>query len=63
MSGSKGVTDSISITMERALINSDGSIGEWKILTKTQNEHWTHMLAKIGGHLYSVAGVLPGEDR
>jgi hypothetical protein len=48
---------------ESAQLFSRDSIGEWKILTKTQNEHWTHMLAKIGKHLYSVAGVLPGEDR
>jgi len=47
---------------ETASLLSDGTIGEWTILTKSTFIHRTHMLAKVGNYLYTIAGVLPGED-
>jgi hypothetical protein len=47
---------------ETAQLLPDGSIGQWTMLTKAQYLHWTHMIAKVGNNLYTIAGVLPGED-
>jgi len=47
---------------ETAQLNSDGSIGDWNILNKAILIRWTPLVAKVGNYLYSIAGLLPGDD-
>jgi len=54
MSGSKGISDSISTTMERAPISSDGSIGEWKIIGYTPKLFYLSSWAQTSTNLYVI---------
>jgi hypothetical protein len=44
---------------EYSQIAPDGSLGDWKVLTKPLAEHFTHLLVKIGARLYSISGCYP----
>ena len=59
MSGSKGVSDSISTTMERATINLDGSVGEWEIIGYTPKPFYMSSWVQTSTNLY-VIGNYPG---
>jgi len=54
MSGSKGVSDSISTTMERAPINSNGSIGAWEIIRYTPKTFYCSSWVQTSTNLYVI---------
>jgi len=54
MSGAKGITDTISTTMERAPINSDGSIGEWKVIGYTPKLFYLSSWVQTSTNLYVI---------
>ncbi len=49
-------------TVERAKINSDGSIGSWQILEQTFPNAGGINIAMVGNRLYVVGGILPGSN-
>lgn len=49
-------------TVERAKINSDGSLSSWQILTQTFPNAGGINIAMVDNRLYVVGGVLPGNN-
>ncbi len=56
MSGSKGVTNSITSTMERALLYSNGSIGTWEIVGYTPIPFYESTWLQTSTDLYVFGG-------
>ncbi len=56
MSGSKGVTNTISTTIERASINSDGSLGAWEFVGYTPYFFYLSTWVQTTSDLYVIGG-------